>query len=122
MVSDIQLRSEKTGLTFAPTFQEALNFWDNDRSIWKMSVGSRRFVWKFKSDTWNPMSEERMCNLHFGYKIAHANDIFWIEQTVLPPDHDILENPDSSEDADQIWNSHRIVEVFHEEEFRHLSL
>ena len=82
---EFQTKSEKNGLGFFTTIQEAYDLWQKDNSIWKLSFddeeGNHRFLWKKKKDRWGYVAESQINMLSNSYRNAKEEDIFWIDQS-----------------------------------------
>lgn len=82
---EIETRSESTGLHFFETIIQALEYCNKDPTVWKLSIGSDRWVKKTISEVWNPVSEEKLRSLSAEYKnCKDSKKQFWVLQDMLP--------------------------------------
>lgn len=115
----VQIRSETTGLGFVSDVKSAYNAWKKDSNIWKISWDGYRFRPKTKEDRWDPKTEERLAELCPQYRDAKMEEIFWVDQKILPhPDVLRSRNTMSEEEFDQLFAISCISEILPDEEFR----
>ena len=124
---EFQTRSDETGLLFFSTLQDAYDMWKKDPTIWKISWydGTNDYRWrpKTKQEDWSPESEERLANMSEKYKNAKNTEIFWVQQYIMPPNHqDLFEKFAKKQITDSEFEKEYskccLEEVLSDEEFR----
>ncbi len=126
---EVQTRSDSngkySGLHFFDTVNASYNAWQEDKNIWKLSWedagGHHRFRPKLKGDDWNPKSEEKLNELSTLYKFALPDELFWIDQLLLPDNYDELfklKAELSKEEYDNLYMVNCIKTVLSDQEFR----
>jgi hypothetical protein len=117
---DVQARSSSQ-ITHYESVKDAYNAWIRDSTIWKISWKNHRFRPKLKNDTWHDLSEQKLCELSLAYATASENQLFWVDQAVIPPNIDDLFNRKKSmSDAeyDDLYMKECIIEVITDNEFQ----
>ena len=86
-----QTRSHSNGLKFHDTLIEAFEECLCDPNAWKISYSHNntyyRWYPKHKCEKWTH-SESRLCEMSEDYANAANYEIFWINQTTIPPNYE----------------------------------
>jgi len=116
---EYQIRHENGTLEFFNSFDAA--FAAYRPSVWKISWDDEnRWRPKTKSNLWLPQSEERLCLLSASYaqEPADSKTIYWVRQTVLPPNIDEIKRMNLTPSKKDIQISLSCIrEVLSEKEF-----
>lgn len=124
---EVQTRSESGRLNFFSSVTEAYQAWEKDPTIWKISFSGHRFRPKTKKELWSLLSEDKMRRMSEKYAKALENELFWINQSLMPEDKYFqiytklkseAKNQDEIDEAEDFYMSKCIKEVLSDEEFR----
>lgn len=101
---EFQTRSESTGLRFFTSLEDALNHYESNPTVWKISFDSERWVTKPIKEKWNPVSEKKLQELSIEYReCKDSAQLFWVLQDMMPS-FENMDLPDNERMASCIRN------------------
>ena len=125
--TEFQTRNESGTLEFFKTLKGALDAYDNDPTIWKISyihpITNISHRWRCKcakDDLWGAPSEEKLVQLLPLYKDALPQDIFWVDQLLCPERLPLMSREDYAYILDHFEMPDLIRSVLTDKDFRSL--
>lgn len=124
-----ETRSEKNGIYYYESLLSAIGAWDNDPTIFKISYDfqGKDYRWrkKLKGENWKS-SEKRLCKLSKEYNDAKKEEVFYVNQSLLPDNSEQLHcdrknRKITEKEFSYLWYESCIIQVLSDKEFRKMA-